>query len=205
VAGLDVLELGCGGGQWAAWLAQHSAYVTGVDISERQLAHARQHLEALGVQASLVCGSAESLPFGDAKFDLVISDHGALSWGDPDRALPEAARVLRPRGFLIFCIASPLAWMCWADDSDAPGDRLLRSYFGLHAIPEGEGASTFVLTYADWIERFRANELSVEALREPPVPAGTLSTFYGEAASLWARRWPAEVIWTVRRLERTLL
>jgi hypothetical protein len=106
---------------------------------------------------------------------------------------------------LIFCTSSPLAWMCWADDSEAPGDRLLRGYFGLHAIPEGEGASTFMLTHAKWINRFRENDLSVETLREPPVPAGRHSTFYGEAASLWAGRWPAEVIWTVRRQQRTPL
>ena len=203
MAGLDVLELGCGGAQWTAWLAQQGARVTGIDLSERQLIHARHHLDELGVRATVVSGSAESLPFGDARFDLVISDHGAMSWGDPDRTLPEAARVLRPGGLLVFCITSPLAWMCWDDGADAPGDRLLRDYFGLHAIAEGDGASTFTSTYAGWIGRFRENGLSVEALREPPVPAGARSTFYGEAASSWAARWPAEVIWTVRRLERT--
>lgn len=203
VAGLDVLELGCGGAQWTAWLAQEGARATGIDISDRQLVHARRRLDELGVQATLVSGSAENLPFCNASFDLVISDHGAMSWGDPDRTLPEAARVLRPRGLLIFCVTSPLAWMCWGDNSDTPEDRLLRDYFGLHAIAEGEGASTFMLTYSDWVERCRANDLWVEALREPPVPAGMHSTFHGEAASLWAARWPAEVIWKVRRMDPT--
>jgi SAM-dependent methyltransferase len=200
VAGLDVLELGCGAAPWTEWLAGRGARATGLDFSTVQLAHARRRLGERGVRAALACGSAEALPFGDRRFDLVVSDHGGMSWGNPDRTLPEAARVLRPGGLLVVCATSPLFRVCWDEQADAPGDRLLRDYFGLHAVPEGEGAVTFVLTHAEWVRRFRAHGLTVEALREPRAPEGAVSTFHGEAGSRWARRWPAETIWTVRRV-----
>ncbi len=194
----DVLELGCGGGQWSIWLAQHGARVTGLDLSGRQLAHARSSAAAVGVGVALVQGSAESLPFRDGTFDLVLSDHGAMSWGDPDRTLPEVARVLRPGGILVFCAASPLFIVCWDEQIDGPGERLRRDYFGLHTVEEGDGAATFNLPYGEWVRRFRMHGLSIDALVEPRPAEGAVSTFYPEATE-WARRWPAEVIWKVRR------
>ena len=198
IVGKSVLELGCGGGQWSVWLAQRGAHVTGLDLSGRQLAHARRNLAAVSADAHLVQGSAERLPFRDAAFDLVLSDHGAMSWGDPDRTVPEVARVLRPGGVLIFCATSPLFAICWDDEIDGPGDRLRADYFALHAQPEGDGAVSFNLPYGEWVRSFRAHGLAIDALIEPrPVP-DAVSSFYPEATG-WARRWPAEVIWKVRR------
>jgi SAM-dependent methyltransferase len=176
VLGRDVLEVGCGAGQWSVWLAGQGARVTGLDLSAAQLGHARS---------------------AAAAFDLLLSDHGAMSWGDPDRTLPEAARVLRPGGLLVFCVTSPLFHACWDAARDAPGDRLNRAYFGLHALDEGNGAATFNLPYGEWIRRFRANGLAVEALVEPRPPPGSTSTFWDKGTD-WARRWPAELIWKVR-------
>jgi SAM-dependent methyltransferase len=198
VRGRDVLELGCGAGQWSVWLAGQGARVTGLDLSTRQLAHARAAAAAAGAALALVQASAEALPFADRSFDLLLSDHGAMSWGDPDRTLPEAARVLRPGGWLLFCVTSPLFQVCRDDALDAPGERLRRDYFGLHAHDEGGGAATFNLPYGEWVRRFRAHGLAVEALLEPrPVPGAT-STFWNSCTE-WARRWPAELVWKVRR------
>ncbi len=193
IVGSDVLELGCGGGQWSVWLARHGARVTGLDLSRRQLEHAKRSIAAADTQALLVQGSAESLPFHNATFDLVLSDHGAMSWGDPDRTVPEVARVLRPGGTLVFCATSPLFTMCWDDRIDGPGDRLGADYFGLHGQAEGDGAASFV-----WVRRFRAHGLLVDALIEPRPAPGAVSSFYPDATE-WARRWPAEAIWKVRR------
>lgn len=156
VHGLDVLELDCGGGQWTAWLAEQGARVTGIDISERQLEHARALLDSKGLQARLVPGSAEDLPFEAAGFDLIISDHGAMSWADPARTVPEAARVLRPGGQLIFCATSVLMILvAWNEETGAT-DRLERDYFGLAAIEENEGcATTFSRPHGEWIRLFR--------------------------------------------------
>jgi len=194
----DVLELGCGAGQWSVWLARQGARVVGLDISERQLEHARRNVAAAGTQANLVQGSAESLPFGGAMFDLVLSDHGAMSWGDPDRTVPEVARVLRPGGVLIFCATSPLFAMCWEDRIGGPGERLRTNYFGLRTEAEGDGAVSFVLPYGEWVRCFRAHGLTIDALVEPRPAPGAVSSFYPDATA-WAQQWPAECIWKVRR------
>lgn len=201
VADKHVLELGCGAGQWSVWLARRGARVTGIDVSARQLEHARRNLTAAGIAADLVHCSAESMPFNDAEFDLLLSDHGAMSWGDPDRTVPEVARVLRPGGILVFCATSPVFSICWNDRHDRPADRLRRDYFGLHTEADGDGTASFVLPYGEWVRRFREHGLAIEALVEPRPPPGAVSSFWPEATA-WARRWPAELIWKVRREAR---
>lgn len=149
VRGRQVLELGCGGGQWSVWLAGQGARATGLDISGRQLEHARSAADAESVRLDLVQASAESIPFTDEVFDLVLSDHGALSWGDPERTLPEVARVLRPGGILAFCVTGPLMEISWDEALDGPGERLRGDYFRLGAVDEGDGAATFNLPYGE--------------------------------------------------------
>src|SRR5215475_11774204 len=79
VAGLDVLELGCGAAQWSIALAQTGARVTGLDNSARQLEHARELMAAAGVDFPLVHASAEATGLGDASFDVVFCDFGAMT------------------------------------------------------------------------------------------------------------------------------
>src|SRR3990167_1088408 len=70
VAGKDVLELGCGAAQWGIALARRGARVVGLDVSERQIGHARAALAAAGLDFPLVCAGAESVPLPDARFDV---------------------------------------------------------------------------------------------------------------------------------------
>lgn len=201
VAGKDVLEFGCGGAQWSIRLARRGARVTGLDLSGRQLAHAGRAVTAAGVQVRLVHGSGERLPLASAAFDVVLSDHGAMSWGDPARTVPEVARVLRPGGVLVFATGGPFLRLCWdarRGPWGAPGDRLRRAYFGLRPEPQGDGAVSFTPGYGEWVRRFRAHRLAIEALVEPQPPPGGVSPFY-PGATEWAQRWPAEMIWKVRR------
>src|SRR5882672_11157210 len=100
--GKRVLELGCGGGQFSAALATQGVAVVGLDVSGAQLTHARANAPRL----PLVHASAEDTPFADASFDVVFCDHGAMNFCDPDRTLPEVARLLRPRGRLAFATSS---------------------------------------------------------------------------------------------------
>jgi len=94
----DILELGCGGGQWSAALQRIGVRPVGLDVSYQQLRHARRASDTL----PLLIADAERLPFTDARFDVVFCDHGAMSFCDPDRTLPEVARVLRPGGLFAF-------------------------------------------------------------------------------------------------------
>ena len=128
VAGLAVLELGCGGGQWAAGLQEEALLVIGLDLSAEQLAAARRKSRSLPV----VLANGEYIPAGDASLDLVFCDHGAMSWGDPYRTVPEVARVLRPGGRLVFNASSPFVAICWDEGADRLGRELREDYFGMH-------------------------------------------------------------------------
>jgi hypothetical protein len=58
---------------------------------------------------------------------------------------------------------------------------------------------SFQLPYGEWIRLFRANGLIVEDLIEPRPAPGASSTYRDADALAWARRWPAESIWRLRR------
>jgi len=202
VAGLDVLELGCGACQMGIRVAMRGARVTGLDLSGAQLRHGLENLRETGVRMPLVQGSAEELPFADARFDLVFCDHGATSFTDPHATVPEVARVLRPKGRFVFNIATPLVWLAWPGD-DAPADRALhRPYFGMGRTEVQDETGTTVewqLPYGDWIRLFRANGLVVEDLIELRPPADSATTYHGYATLDWARDFPGEHIWSVRK------
>ena len=83
VEGRDILEFGCGAAQWSIALAQHGARPVGLDLSERQLEHARRLMAEAGVSFPLIHGSAEAVPLPDASFDIVFCDHGAMTFADP--------------------------------------------------------------------------------------------------------------------------
>ena len=87
------------------------------------------------------------MPLPDAGFDLAVSEYGACLWCDPDLWIPEAARLLRPGGQLIFLTNSPLVVLC-SPDEGAADDRLLRDQFGLRRVewPARTGSSSTSLT-----------------------------------------------------------
>jgi SAM-dependent methyltransferase len=198
VAGEDILELGCGAAQWSIALAQRGARPVGLDLSERQLEHARRLMAEAGVDFPLIHGSAESVPLPDAGFDIVFCDHGAMTFADPYLTVPEVARLLRPGGLFAFDHHSPIQTICWPLDADHVGDRLALDYFGMHRIDDGEEVS-FQLPYGEWIRLFRANGFTVEDLIEPRPAADATSSYRDEAELAWARRWPSECIWRLRR------
>ena len=151
-AGADgrVLELGCGAAQWSIQLALRGARPVGLDLSERQLEHARRQQEQAGVEFPLHQGSAEEAPFAEASFDVVFCDWGATAFTDPYRTVPEAARTLRPGGLFAFNGGTPLSWVCWDDEADATDERLRRPLFGLRRSETPEGMVLFQLPTGEW-------------------------------------------------------
>lgn len=97
-AGRDVLDVGCGQGIDLVNYARSGARATGVDLTPRHVELARAHLEALGLEGTVVQGDAEALPFADASFDRVSSNGVLHHTPGMDRAMAEIARVLRPGG-----------------------------------------------------------------------------------------------------------
>jgi SAM-dependent methyltransferase len=195
----DVLELGCGAAQWSIALHALGARVTGLDNSSVQLAHARALMAQAGVDFPLVHASAEATPFADASFDVVFCDHGAMTFADPLRTVPEAARLLRPGGLLAFSMNTPILHLAWPLDGDHPGERLLLDYWDLHVLQAPGEPVEFQLPYGAWIALFREHGLVVEDLIELRPPADATSSYRDERDLAWARRWPMEHIWRVRR------
>src|SRR5207247_188864 len=139
---------------------------------------ARRMMDETGILFPLVEAPAEAVPLPDASFDLAISEYGASLWADPARWLPEAARLLRPGGRLIFLTNSVLAYLCSPDEGNVV-DRLLRDQFGMYRIKwPGEDGIEYHLAHSEWIARLRANGFAIEALHEPQPPAGATTHGY---------------------------
>jgi SAM-dependent methyltransferase len=204
VRGLRTLEYGCGGCQSGIKVAMRGAAVTGVDLSMAQLRHGLEHMEETGVRIPVVQGDGELLPFAAESFDLVFCDHGVMGFADPYRTVPEVARVLRPGGAFVFNGATPWIWVAWGDQpEDLPPKRdMRRDYFGLRSFESADPewrTTEFQLTYGDWIRLFRANRLAIDDLIELR-PSEHATTTYDDYAPLeWARAFPAEHIWKVRK------
>src|SRR4051794_8373915 len=199
VAGKDVLELGCGAAYQSCRVALAGGRPVGLDVSPRQLAHARRLQAELGLEFPLVEASGEEVPFADESFDVVFSEYGATLWSDPRRWLPEAARVLRRDGLLTFLTQSPLLELCIDLEEDRVGPRLLRDYFGLHRMDEPDGGTSFNLPYGRWIALARAHGLELEELVEPQPAEDADSGRWTHVPVEWARRWPAETVWKLRK------
>jgi SAM-dependent methyltransferase len=202
VSGLDVIELGCGTAYFSSWLARRGARVVGIDNSAAQLANARRYQEEFGLEFPLIHGNAEQVPLGAGGFDLAISEYGASLWCDPYRWIPEAARLLRPGGRLVFLTNGTLAVLCWPErEADGPaGTILLRDYFGMHRHQwPGSPGVEFHLGYGDWIRVLRSSGFDVEDLVEVRPPEGSVTNHPDIATLEWSRRWPSEEIWKARK------
>jgi SAM-dependent methyltransferase len=201
VDGLDVVELGCGTAYWSAWLARRGARPTGVDLSEAQLATARDLQVEHKLEFPLVHASAEYVPLPKASFDLALSEYGASLWCEPAAWIGEAARLLRPGGRLVFLTNSLLIALC--DPGEGPAeDRLVRPQRGLRRMEwPGEEGVEFHLAHGEWIAVLRSAGFSVDALHELYVPegAGPPPVDVEWVTPDWARSWPYEEVWVARR------
>jgi SAM-dependent methyltransferase len=205
VNGLDVIEMGCGTAYFSAWLARRGARPVGIDLSERQLATAREMQAEHALEFPLMHGSAESVPLPDASFDLAFSEYGASLWCDPYIWIPECARLLRPGGRLLFLTSSVLRMLCTPLSEDPIEERLLNDQFGLHSVTwPDDGSVEFQLPHGERIRVLRQAGFEIEALHELQVPEDAPPTTYDWMRKEWARRWPIEEIWLARKTVQTV-
>ena len=196
--GKDVVELGCGTAYFGSWLARRGARVVGVDVTPAQLETARR-IEAefqLGLQ--FVEANAEETGLPDAAFDLVLSEYGASIWCDPFRWIPEAARLLRPDGHLVFLRNSTLSVLCATEDGGEV-ETLQRPQRGLHKIEwNAPDEVEFQLGHGDWIDVLRANGFEIERLVELFAADDAVDHEYYHSNAEWSKKWPSEEIWRAR-------
>ena len=200
VRDLDVLELACGTAYFSAWLARAGARVVAVDLSGEQLATARRLQRQRGPVFPLVQADAERVPLAAGRFDLIVSEHGAAAWCDPERWLPEAARLLRPGGRLVFLTNSHLSALCVPAEEGVAGEHLVRGQREAYRVQWHGGGIEFHPSHGDWVRLLRASGFVVEALREIYAPPdGGDHAFYEIVSAAWAARWPAEELWVATR------
>jgi len=201
VAGLDVVELGCGTGYVSAWLARRGARPVGIDPTPGQLGIVRRMQEEHGVRFPVVRATGEQVPFADASFDLAVSEYGAAIWADPFVWIPEAARVLRPGGELVFLGNSSLLMLCVAElEADPTTATMVRPQRGMHRFTWPDDPTVeFHLGHGDWIRLLRSSGFEVEDLLELYAPEGA-SSGYAFVSPEWAERWPHEEVWRARRV-----
>ena len=202
VGGLEVVELGCGTGYFSSWLARRGARPVGLDNSSKQLATAAHLQREFGVPFPLVHGDAERAPFADGSFDLALSEYGAIIWCDPYGWIPEAARILRPGGHLVCFGNSYLQMLTFPDGGEKATELLQRPHFGMHRFvdtDDGSGAIEFHIPHGEMIQVFRHSGFEIEALAEIGAPTIADDVRYRMATVEWARRWPNEQAWVVRK------
>jgi SAM-dependent methyltransferase len=105
--GRDVLEMGCGRGGGCWYISRYCAprTVTGLDLSQRTIAHCSRRYA--GASLSFRQGEAESMPFADEAFDVVINVESSHCYLSMQRAISEVCRVLRASGHFVLADLRP--------------------------------------------------------------------------------------------------
>jgi SAM-dependent methyltransferase len=199
VSGLDVVELGCGTAYFSAILAKLGARPVGVDPTPAQLETARRMQAATRIEFPLVEGVGEDVPLPDASFDLALSEYGASIWADPYRWIPEAARLLRPGGRLVFLRNSTIVTLC--QTLEGASEQLQRPLRDLGKIVWPDtGEVEFHLPIGDLIDVLGESGFQVERLLELYAPDGAEThSYYDFVTAEWAGKWAAEELWVARK------
>ena len=181
VRGKRLLELACGGAQNAIALAKWGARVTAVDVSSKQLSHARRLVESEAADVALIQADIERLTmFADESFDAIISSNGIEFVTDLDSCLLEWHRVLRPGGIAVISTVHPLGAFEW---DEGQGALIVRNYFNLpvevwHDVGETDGQRglTFFRTIEEMFSTLTGVGCTVERILEPvPYPIHRMS------------------------------
>lgn len=145
----SILDVGCGTGQTAAYLAEkYRCSVTCLDNNQTMLEKAKRRFSALGLAINVIYGSAENLPFRDQLFDFILSE-SVLLFTEVSLSIPELRRVLKPNGVLL-AIEMVL--------EDFLAEQELKPIVDFYGIPR-------LFTVSEWHDLFRKagfKQISVE-------------------------------------------
>lgn len=168
--GKSMLDVGCGSGQTAIPAAKKGIKVTGIDIAENLIQHARKRAVEAKLTTQFDVGDAEDLPYKDKSFNVVISMFGAMFAPRPEKVVSEFARVLEPGGQLYMANWTPTSMpaqmfkcvsnivppppgfippVLWGDDETVK-QRLVDDFIDIQLNRK---------TYPQWHYPFSSNEL----------------------------------------------
>ena len=140
------------------------------------------------------------MPFADASFDVVFCDHGAMTFADPYALVPEVgAPPAAGRPVRLLSHSTPFAGCAGTTRRSRWSTGCAPDTSACTGTTSRTASSSSNLPYGEWIRLFRAHGFAVEALIEMQPPDGAASTYRGRAETAWARRWPIEEIWKVRK------
>lgn len=199
----DAIELGCGTGYVAGWMARRGARVTAIDVSSHQLATARHLAKKHGADITFIEGNAEATGLPDASFDFAISEYGAAIWCPPDKWLREAWRLLRPGGRLVFLGNHPMVLLC-SPANGAPCETTLhRPYRGMWGADWTEvefdpSGVSFNLTISAWMALFAEIGFTVRRYQELFAPDSE-TEMRAFVPAEWAKRYPVEQVWHLEK------
>lgn len=198
----DVVELGCGTAYFGAWLKRAGARrVVGVDVTPAQLETARRMNAESGLGLEFLEENAERTSLADSSFDLVFSEYGASIWCDPALWIPEAARLLRPNGELVFMRGSTLQMLCMPDEGQV-AERLVRPQRGLYRLEwfDDDPGVEFHPSTSEMFGVLRSSGFDLVDFRELLAPEDAVDhEYYSTVPAEWAKRWPDEEIWRARK------
>jgi SAM-dependent methyltransferase len=205
VEGRDVVELGCGTAYFGAWLKKRGAHrVVGIDVTPAQLETARRLNASHSLGLELIEANAESIPLDDAQFDVAISEYGASIWCDPTGWIPEASRLLRSGGELVFLRNSTLSILC-GPDTGKVAETLQRPQKGLNRLEwtDDDPGVEFHLGTSDLLHELHQSGFELVDFIEIFAPETAEDhPRYDYVPSEWAKRWPSEEIWRLRKTIR---
>ena len=177
--GETVLDIGCGTGHTALAFAARGASVSALDLTEEMLAQGRRLAAERGLEGiRFQQGDVSCLPYDANSFDIVTSRLSAHHYADPETAVCEAARVLRPGGQLL--LVDSVAPADSAQDTFLNTIELLRdsSHVRDHSVDqwcemfaavgleaEALGSWRLRIAFEDWVARVETPDLEVAQLR----------------------------------------
>jgi ubiquinone/menaquinone biosynthesis C-methylase UbiE len=203
MAGMRTIELGCGTGYVSGWMMRRGATAVGIDNSAEQLKTAEKLMNEHRMPFELIHGNAEVVPYPDASFDFAISEYGAAIWADPVKWIPEAHRLLKPGGELVFLGSHPLAIITTPPNGEPSEPHLHRNYFELYRqdwreVEVDPGGMEFNLPISSWLKLFRETGFEVLDYLELQAPDHVDETQFSSPAN-WSKQWPSEQVWKLRK------
>lgn len=172
VAGLRVLSLACGQGRDARLLAALGARVTGVDVSEEMLRHARRRETDDPRGIEFVLGDAQTLDvLESASFDAVVCHMALMDIPELAPTIAAVARVLRARGWFVFSIVHP----CYAGHVAIVSDYLLDHRYRKRVPPDWLPAHAYHRPLSTYVNELGQAGLCIERIVEAHHPAADSS------------------------------